>query len=90
MKKKKKTTDAVKILHNRYIKGDKKRLESIERERRKSDNDDIETFIKKNRMRIHRDRVILAAKKVPKAALRVVAAESLDNLEEACKLLADL
>jgi len=32
-KQKKSTTDAVKILHNRYIKGSKKRLESIERER---------------------------------------------------------
>ncbi|HUW19884.1 MAG TPA: helix-turn-helix transcriptional regulator [Sedimentisphaerales bacterium] len=32
-KKKKTTTDAVKILHNRYIKQNKKRLESLERER---------------------------------------------------------
>lgn len=34
-KKKKTTTDAVDILHHRYIKGNKKRLESIEREREK-------------------------------------------------------
>jgi ribosome-binding protein aMBF1 (putative translation factor) len=31
--KKKTTTNAVKILHKRYIKGSKKRLESLERER---------------------------------------------------------
>lgn len=36
-KKKKTTTDAVKILHKRYIKGSKKRLASIERERENSD-----------------------------------------------------
>lgn len=36
-KKKRTTTDAVKILHKRYIKGSKKRLESIDREREKSD-----------------------------------------------------
>lgn len=36
-KKKKTTTNAVKILHKRYIKGSKKRLASIEREREKSD-----------------------------------------------------
>lgn len=36
-KKKRTTTDAVKILHKRYIKGSKKRLESVEREREKSD-----------------------------------------------------
>ena len=36
-KKKRTTTDAVKILHKRYIKGSKKRLGSIEREREKSD-----------------------------------------------------
>ena len=34
-KKKKGTTDAVEILHRRFIKGDKKRLASIEREREK-------------------------------------------------------
>jgi len=33
MAKKKNTTDAVKILHKRYIKSNKKRLESLERER---------------------------------------------------------
>ncbi len=33
--KKRTTTDAVEILHHRYIKGSKKRLESIEREREK-------------------------------------------------------
>jgi ribosome-binding protein aMBF1 (putative translation factor) len=33
--KKRTTTDAVKILHSRYIKGDKKRLESLEKEREK-------------------------------------------------------
>ena len=32
-KKKKTTTNAVKVLHKRYIKGSRKRLESIERER---------------------------------------------------------
>ena len=32
-KKKKTTTNAVKILHNRYIRGNKKRLESLQRER---------------------------------------------------------
>ncbi len=32
-KKKQTTTDAVKILHKRYIKGNKKRLESLDRER---------------------------------------------------------
>ena len=36
-KKKRTTADAVKILHKRYIKGSKKRLESIKREREKSD-----------------------------------------------------
>ena len=36
-KKKKTTSNAVKILHNRYIKGNKKRLESIEKERQSSD-----------------------------------------------------
>ena len=36
-KKKRTTTDAVKILHKRYIKGSKRRLESIERERENSD-----------------------------------------------------
>ena len=30
---KKKTTDAVKILHDRYIKGNKRRLESLQRQR---------------------------------------------------------
>ena len=34
-KKKKGTTDAVEILHRRYIKGNKKRLESVEREKAK-------------------------------------------------------
>jgi len=34
-KKKKGTTDAVEIMHRRYIKGDKKRLESVESEREK-------------------------------------------------------
>ena len=34
-KKKKSTTDAVKILHKRYIKGDKKRLASLQKEREK-------------------------------------------------------
>lgn len=34
-KKKKGTTDAVEIMHRRFIKGDKKRLASIEREREK-------------------------------------------------------
>lgn len=33
MAKKKTTTDAVKILHKRYIKGGRKRLESLEKER---------------------------------------------------------
>jgi len=33
MTKKKTTKDAVKILHNRYIKGNKKRLESLQRQR---------------------------------------------------------
>lgn len=32
-KKKKTTTNAVKILHNRYIRGNKKRLESLQKER---------------------------------------------------------
>ena len=32
-KKKKTTTNAVKVLHKRYIKGSRKRLESLERER---------------------------------------------------------
>ena len=32
-KKKKTTTNALKVLHKRYIKADKKRLESLERER---------------------------------------------------------
>jgi len=32
-KRKKTTTDAVKILHKRYIKGDKKRLKSLQKER---------------------------------------------------------
>jgi ribosome-binding protein aMBF1 (putative translation factor) len=35
-KKKRSTTNAVKILHNRYIKANRKRLQSIEREREKS------------------------------------------------------
>jgi ribosome-binding protein aMBF1 (putative translation factor) len=30
---KKKTTDAVKVLHHRYIKGSKRRLESLQRQR---------------------------------------------------------
>ena len=34
-KKKKTTSDAVEILHHRYIKGDKKRLASVKREREK-------------------------------------------------------
>ena len=33
MTKKKTTKDAVRILHNRYIKGNKKRLESLQRQR---------------------------------------------------------
>ena len=33
MKEKKTTTNAVKILHKRYIHGNKKRLESLQRER---------------------------------------------------------
>lgn len=36
-KKKKTTSDVVKILHKRYIKGNKKRLASIDRERENSD-----------------------------------------------------
>ncbi len=36
-KKKKATTDALEILHRRFIKGDKKRLASINREREKLD-----------------------------------------------------
>jgi len=35
-RKKKATANAVRILHSRYIKGDKKRLASIERQREKS------------------------------------------------------
>ena len=35
--KKKCITDALEILHHRYIKGDKKRLESIKREKKKLD-----------------------------------------------------
>jgi DNA-binding Xre family transcriptional regulator len=35
-KRKKTTTDAVKILHNRYFKGDPKRLASLESEREKA------------------------------------------------------
>ena len=34
---KKKTTDGLKILHNRYVKGDPKRLAAIERERQKAE-----------------------------------------------------
>lgn len=36
-RKKRTTTNAVKILHKRYIKGNQKRMESVEREREKSD-----------------------------------------------------
>ena len=36
-KKKRTTTNAVKILHKRYIKGNPKRLESLKRERKKAD-----------------------------------------------------
>lgn len=36
-KKKRTTTDAVKILHRRYIKGNKKRLDSVRRERENLD-----------------------------------------------------
>jgi len=36
MAKKKRTTDAVKILHKRYIKGDRRRIESVKREREKA------------------------------------------------------
>lgn len=35
-KQRKKTTDAVRILHNRYIKGDPKRLASLQTEREKA------------------------------------------------------
>lgn len=37
VKKKKGTTDAVEIMHRRFIKGNKKRLESVEREWQKLD-----------------------------------------------------
>ena len=37
MAKRKRTTDAVKILHKRYIKGRRKRAESVKREREKAE-----------------------------------------------------